>query len=112
MKRARSSRPLVRRNNGFRTHRTRFYPVVAAAARCGERLDRVGLQSELDGTLREVERSRPKVVVDVSRIATSLLAGPRTNVQFFEALQKRLVAQGLRTVSFFMPVPAAAAGYA
>jgi hypothetical protein len=85
---------------------------VAAAARCGERPDRVGLQSELDGTLREVERSRPKVVVDVSRIATSLLAGPRTNVQFFEALQKRLVAQGLRTVSFFMPVPAAAAGYA
>jgi hypothetical protein len=69
-----------------------------------------GLAQQLDATLREVERARPKVVVDVSRIRTSLLGGPMTDRAFFAALYRTLVAQGLRPVSFFMPVSVSSSG--
>lgn len=69
-----------------------------------------GLERQLEATLREVERAQPKVVVDVGRIPTSLLAGPKTNRPFFAALYRTLAAQGLRPVSFFRPVPVVAGG--
>ncbi len=67
-----------------------------------------GLAQQLAATLREVEQSRPKVVIDASRIRTSLLAGPATDRAFFEKLYRILTEQGLKPVSFFMPVPTAA----
>lgn len=44
----------------------------------------------------------------MSRIPTSLLAGPTSNRAFFAALYRILAAQGLRPVSFVMPVSLAA----
>ncbi len=71
-----------------------------------------GRDRALRATLAEVERARPRVVVDASRIETSLLAGPGTDAAFFRALQATLAAQGLRPESFFKAVPAGAAGRA
>lgn len=67
-----------------------------------------GLQHELDATLKEIELDKPKYVVDATRIATSLLASPKTNTQFFRSLDAFLGAHGYQPTSFYMPLPVAA----
>ena len=63
-----------------------------------------GLARDLAATLREVERARPRVVVDV-RIPF-LLAGQTVDRPSFDsALYHILEVQGLKPVSFFTPVP-------